>query len=50
MNALTPTPRSLAWAMHLLVAGLLALVALRAVADGRPHAPAVAAVAAVLGA
>ncbi|WP_318218637.1 sensor histidine kinase [Streptomyces sp. SCL15-6] len=36
--------------MHLLVAGLLALVALRAVADGRPHAPAVVAVAAVLGA
>ena len=50
MNALTPTPRSLARAMHLLVAGLLALVALRAVADGRPHAPAVVAVAAVLGA
>ncbi|WP_077797442.1 sensor histidine kinase [Streptomyces sp. JHA26] len=36
--------------MHLLVAGLLALVALRAVADGRPHAPAAVAVAAVLGA
>ncbi|MER7194665.1 sensor histidine kinase [Streptomyces flaveolus] len=36
--------------MHLLVAGLLALVALRAAADGRPHAPAVVAVAAVLGA
>ncbi|MEU3661284.1 sensor histidine kinase [Streptomyces sp. NPDC032940] len=36
--------------MHLLMAGLLALVALRAVADGRPHAPAVVAVAVVLGA
>ncbi|MFE9611464.1 sensor histidine kinase [Streptomyces sp. NPDC006012] len=41
MNAtaptLTPTTRVLAWCLHLLVFGLLALAAGRAVADGRPH-------------
>ncbi len=36
--ALTPTTRSLAWCLHLLVIGLLALTAGRAVTDGRPHA------------
>ncbi|MFE1013537.1 histidine kinase [Streptomyces sp. NPDC058794] len=49
MNALTPTSRALTWSLHLLVAGLLALVAVRAVADDRPHAPAVVAVAALVG-
>lgn len=49
MNALTPTTRALAWSLHLLVAGLLVLPAVRAVADDRPHAPAVIAVAAVMG-
>ncbi|WND39447.1 sensor histidine kinase [Streptomyces sp. BB1-1-1] len=49
MNALTPTTRALAWSLHLLVAGLLVLPAVRAVADDRPHAPAVIAVAAVVG-
>ncbi|MBL1097866.1 sensor histidine kinase [Streptomyces coffeae] len=42
MNAaaptLTPTTRALAWCLHLLVIGLLALAAGRAVADGEPHA------------
>ncbi|CAM5317871.1 two-component sensor histidine kinase [Streptomyces griseomycini] len=42
----TPTTRALAWCVHLLVVGLLALTAGRAVADGRPHAGAVVAVAA----
>ncbi|MDQ8705507.1 sensor histidine kinase [Streptomyces sp. LHD-70] len=45
MNAtalsLTPTTRILAWCLHLLIVGLLALTAVRAVADGRPHAGAV---------
>ncbi|MGW0817841.1 sensor histidine kinase [Streptomyces viridiviolaceus] len=50
MNALTPTTRALTWSLHLLVAGLLALTAVRAVAESRPHAPAVVAVAAVVGA
>ncbi|MEU0256711.1 sensor histidine kinase, partial [Streptomyces sp. NPDC006184] len=36
--ALTPTTRALAWCLHLLVVGLLALAAGRAVTDGRPHA------------
>ncbi|MFD5299161.1 sensor histidine kinase [Streptomyces mutabilis] len=49
MNALTPTTRALTWSLHLLVAGLLALAAVRAVSDGRPHAAAVVAVAAVVG-
>lgn len=35
--ALTPTTRSLAWCLHLLIIGLLALAAGRAVADDRPH-------------
>ncbi|MFD5051803.1 sensor histidine kinase [Streptomyces tendae] len=47
--ALTPTTRALAWCLHLLVVGLLVLVAARAVTDGRPHAGAIAAVAAVCG-
>ncbi|MFH9818161.1 sensor histidine kinase [Streptomyces sp. NPDC017230] len=50
MNALTPTTRATTWSLHLLVAGLLALAAVRAVTDHRPHAPAVIAVAAVVGA
>ncbi|TDT40125.1 signal transduction histidine kinase [Streptomyces sp. BK208] len=36
--ALTPTTRALAWCLHLLVIGLLALSVGRAVADERPHA------------
>uniref|UniRef100_UPI000AF09E8D histidine kinase n=1 Tax=Streptomyces prasinopilosus TaxID=67344 RepID=UPI000AF09E8D len=42
-----PTPWVLAWCLHLLVTGLLALTAGRAVADGRPHAGSITAVAAV---
>ncbi|MFJ1656567.1 sensor histidine kinase [Streptomyces sp. NPDC088337] len=42
MNAaapiLTPTTRALAWCLHLLVIGLLALAAARATADSEPHA------------
>ncbi|WP_067857479.1 sensor histidine kinase [Nocardia shimofusensis] len=42
MNAdapvLTPTPRALAWCLHLLIIGLLAIAAGRAVADDGPHA------------
>ncbi|WP_217169189.1 sensor histidine kinase [Streptomyces sp. AC512_CC834] len=49
MNVLTPTTRPLTWSLHLLVAGLLALAAVRAVTDDRPHAPAVFAVAAAVG-
>ncbi|MFD7872947.1 sensor histidine kinase [Streptomyces sp. NPDC059766] len=41
--ALTPTTRALAWCLHLLVIGLLALAAGRAVTDGRPHAGAIVA-------
>ncbi|MEU6279388.1 sensor histidine kinase [Streptomyces sp. NPDC047028] len=47
--ALTPTSRALTWCLHLLVAGLLALAAGRAVADGHAHAGAVVAVAAACG-
>ncbi|MFD6435652.1 sensor histidine kinase [Streptomyces venezuelae] len=47
--ASTPTTSALAWCLHLLVVGLLALTAVRAVADGRPHAGWVVAVAAVCG-
>ncbi|MFE7434501.1 sensor histidine kinase [Streptomyces tendae] len=47
--ALTPTTRALAWCLHLLVVGLLVLVAARAVTDGRPHAGVTAAVAAACG-
>ncbi|MFF9394495.1 sensor histidine kinase [Streptomyces griseoluteus] len=36
--ALTPTTRALAWCLHLLVIGLLALAAGRAVTGGRSHA------------
>ncbi|RFU38370.1 sensor histidine kinase, partial [Actinomadura logoneensis] len=42
---LTPTTRALARCLHLLVIGLLALAVGRAVADGRPHAAAIAATA-----
>ncbi|MFH7340365.1 sensor histidine kinase [Streptomyces hygroscopicus] len=49
VNTLTPTTRALAWCLHLLTAGLLALAAGRAVIDGAPHAAAVVAVTAVLG-
>ncbi|MGW8379801.1 sensor histidine kinase [Streptomyces sp. ODS28] len=38
MNKLTPTPAALVWCLHLLVLGLLALPAVRAAADGAPHA------------
>ncbi|MFH8370558.1 sensor histidine kinase [Streptomyces sp. NPDC018031] len=44
--ALTPTTRALAWCLHLLIVGLLALAAGRAVADGRPRAGLIVAVAA----
>ncbi|MFF8908752.1 sensor histidine kinase [Streptomyces olivaceoviridis] len=47
--ALTPTTRTLAWCLHLLVLGLLALAAGRAVADDRPHAGWVIATAATCG-
>ncbi|MEV5876164.1 sensor histidine kinase [Streptomyces sp. NPDC052101] len=47
--ALTPTTRALSWCLHLLVVALLALAAGRAVTDGRPHAAATVAVAAVCG-
>ncbi|MFI0740713.1 sensor histidine kinase [Streptomyces sp. NPDC021100] len=42
-----PATRALIWCLHLLVAGLLLLVGGRAVADGRPHAGWIVAVAAV---
>ncbi|MGW7680574.1 sensor histidine kinase [Kribbella sp. NPDC054772] len=44
---LTPTARGLAWCLHLLVVALLALTAVRAVADGRPNAGLVVVVAAI---
>ncbi|MFC9930885.1 sensor histidine kinase [Streptomyces sp. NPDC127190] len=44
-----PTTRALTWCLHLLVVGLLALSAVRAVTGGGPRAGAVAAVAAVCG-
>ncbi|MEV7796447.1 sensor histidine kinase [Streptomyces sp. NPDC087512] len=47
--ALTTTPRPLAWCLHLLIIGLLALAAARTLVDGRPHAGATVAVAAVCG-
>lgn len=50
MNAPTPTTRALDWCLHLLVAGLLVLAAVRAVPDGRPHAAAVCAAAVAVGA
>ncbi|OKJ27698.1 MULTISPECIES: sensor histidine kinase [unclassified Streptomyces] len=49
VSALTPTSRVLAWCLHLLVFGLLALAAGRAVADGLPHAGMTTAVAAACG-
>ncbi|MGN3956128.1 sensor histidine kinase [Streptomyces sp. WAC8370] len=45
----TPTTRALAWCLHLLVVGLLGLVAVRALTDGRSHAGPIAAVAVVCG-
>lgn len=42
----TPTTRALAWCLHLLVIGLLALTAGRAVADSRSHAGSIVAAAA----
>ncbi|WP_159769129.1 sensor histidine kinase [Streptomyces sp. HM190] len=48
--ALTPTPRALAWCLHLLVIGLLALAAGRAVTGDRPHAGSIVAAAAACGA
>ncbi|KUJ69599.1 histidine kinase [Streptomyces albus subsp. albus] len=42
----TPTTRALTWCLHLLITGLLALAAGRAVADGGPHAGMTVAVAA----
>ncbi|MGW8552863.1 sensor histidine kinase [Streptomyces tubercidicus] len=44
----TPVQRALRSCLHLMVAALLALAAVRAVADHHPHAPAVCAVAVVL--
>ncbi|GAA2393746.1 sensor histidine kinase [Streptomyces glaucosporus] len=51
MNAIAPVPttRALAWCLHLLVAGLLALAAGRAAAGGGPHAGGAVAAAAVCG-
>ncbi|MBC9715883.1 sensor histidine kinase [Streptomyces sp. TRM66268-LWL] len=53
MNAaappLAPTSRALTWCLHLLVVGLLALAAVRAVVDSRPHAGLVVAAAAACG-
>ncbi len=45
----TPTSRALNWCLHLLVAGLLALAAGRAAADGRPTAGPIVAVAVACG-
>ncbi|MET9301966.1 sensor histidine kinase [Micromonospora aurantiaca] len=47
--ALTPTTRALAWCLHLLIIGLLVLAAGRAVADDRPHAGSIVAVAVACG-
>ncbi|SHG74427.1 sensor histidine kinase [Streptoalloteichus hindustanus] len=47
--ALTPTTRALAWCLHLLVVGLLALAAVRALTDSRPHAGLIVAASAVCG-
>ncbi|MCX5416335.1 sensor histidine kinase [Streptomyces sp. NBC_00059] len=47
--ALTPTTRALAWCLHLLIIGLLALTAGRAVTDDRPHAGWITAASAVCG-
>ncbi|KUN05227.1 histidine kinase [Streptomyces yokosukanensis] len=44
-----PTTRALSWCLHLLVAGLLALAAVRAVTGPLPHATAIVAVAAGCG-
>ncbi|MFG3497022.1 sensor histidine kinase [Streptomyces sp. NPDC047928] len=49
-RSLTPAPRALRLCLHLLTAGLLALVAVRAVADGGPRAAGVVAAAALTGA
>lgn len=49
-SAPTPVPRALAGCLHLLVVALLALVAVRAVAESAPRAAAVVVVAVVMGA
>lgn len=46
---LTPTTRALAWCLHLLIIGLLALAAGRAVTGDRPHAGSIVAAAAACG-
>ncbi|MGW0764350.1 sensor histidine kinase [Streptomyces sp. NPDC002676] len=46
---LTPTTRALSWCLHLLVVGLLALAAVRAVTGPGPHSAPTVAVAAVCG-
>ncbi|GGW71852.1 two-component sensor histidine kinase [Streptomyces lucensis JCM 4490] len=45
----TPTSRVLVWCLHLLIAGLLALAAGRALTDGEPHAGAAVAAAVACG-
>ncbi|MFJ3779337.1 sensor histidine kinase [Streptomyces sp. NPDC090075] len=45
-HPLTPTTRALAWCLHLLILGLLALAAGRALAEGQAHAAVTVAVAA----
>ncbi|MGA5037561.1 sensor histidine kinase [Streptomyces capoamus] len=45
---LTPTTRALAWCLHLLITGLLALTAARALTTGRPQTVAVAAACALV--
>lgn len=45
----TPTSRALAWCLHLLVVGLLVLVAARAVTDGRTPTATIVAVAVACG-
>ncbi|MEV6266732.1 sensor histidine kinase [Kribbella sp. NPDC051936] len=48
-SALTPTSRTLMWCLHLLIIGLLALAATRAVIDSRPNAGWIVALAAGCG-
>ncbi|RFU86597.1 sensor histidine kinase [Streptomyces triticagri] len=50
VRSLTPVLRALRGCLHLLMASLLALVAVRAATDGEPHAPAVIAVSGALAA
>jgi len=46
---LTPTTRALTWCLHLLIIGLLALAAVRAVTDGRPQTGLIVVMAAACG-